>query len=52
MPGALSELFDLVRSGSLRAVSGGDYPLSQVRQAHEDLRARRTVGKLVLNPAL
>jgi len=50
--GALADLFQLVESGRLRAVPGGDYPLSQVRQAHEDLRARRTVGKLVLNPAL
>ena len=42
----------LVEAGTLRAVAGGDYPLSQARRAHEDLRARRTVGKLVLNPAL
>jgi NADPH:quinone reductase len=52
MQGALDELFRLVGSGELRAVSGGEYPLSQARQAHEDLRARRTVGKLVLDPAL
>ena len=50
--GALTDLFQLVESGRIRAVPGGDYPLSKVRQAHEDLRARRTVGKLVLNPAL
>jgi NADPH2:quinone reductase len=48
---AMAELFDLVRTGSLRAVAGGAYPLSQARQAHEDLRARRTTGKLVLDPA-
>jgi NADPH2:quinone reductase len=52
MQGALDELFRLVESGELRAVPGGEYPLSQARRAHEDLRARRTVGKLVLNPAL
>jgi NADPH:quinone reductase len=52
MAGALADLFQLVESGQMRAVPGGDYPLSQARQAHEDLRARRTVGKLVLNPAL
>ena len=35
----------------LRArIVGGDYPLSEVASAHEDLRARRTVGKLVLDP--
>jgi NADPH2:quinone reductase len=48
---AMTELFDLVRTGSLRAVAGGTYPLSQARQAHEDLRARRTTGKLVLDPS-
>jgi NADPH2:quinone reductase len=51
MPRAMSELFDLVTAGQLRAVAGGEYPLSSARQAHEDLRARRTVGKLVLDPS-
>jgi NADPH:quinone reductase len=32
-------------------VRGGEYPLSQAAQAHRDLRARTTVGKLVLDPA-
>ncbi len=48
---AMAELFDLVGKGSLRVVAGGAYPLSQARQAHEDLRARRTTGKLVLDPS-
>jgi NADPH:quinone reductase len=52
MHGALDDLFRLVESGDLRAVPGGEYPLSEARRAHEDLRARRTAGKLVLNPAL
>jgi NADPH:quinone reductase len=47
----MAELFELVAAGRLRAVPGGEYPLSQARQAHEDLRARRTVGKLVLDPS-
>ncbi|MDQ4084802.1 MAG: zinc-binding dehydrogenase [Actinomycetota bacterium] len=47
----LAELFDLVAAGSLRPLLGGEYPLSQAAQAHRDLRARRTVGKLVLDPA-
>lgn len=51
MQTAISQLFDLVALGRLRAVAGGDYPLSQARQAHEDLRARRTSGKLVLDPS-
>jgi NADPH2:quinone reductase len=51
VPRAMTELFDLVTKGSLRAVAGGEYPLSQARRAHEDLRARRTTGKLVLEPS-
>ncbi len=51
VPRAMSELFDLVGRGRLRAIAGGEYPLSEARRAHEDLRSRRTVGKLVLDPA-
>jgi NADPH:quinone reductase len=50
LQGALDELFAMVRAGSLRAIAGGDYPLSDARRVHEDLRARRTMGKLVLDP--
>jgi NADPH2:quinone reductase len=48
--GALTELFGLVEAGKLRAVAGGDYPLSEVRRAHEALRSRATSGKLTLDP--
>jgi NADPH:quinone reductase len=48
--GAVSELLDLVAAGELRAIVGGTYPLSEARRAHEDIRARRTTGKLVLDP--
>jgi NADPH2:quinone reductase len=51
MQRALEGLFAAVSTGTLRVIPGGDYPLSQARQAHEDLLARRTVGKLVLDPA-
>jgi NADPH:quinone reductase len=51
VPRAMNELFDLVMKGSLRVVAGGEYPLSQARRAHEDLRSRRTTGKLVLDPS-
>jgi NADPH:quinone reductase len=44
------ELLDLVAAGELQALVGGIYPLSEARRAHEDLRARRTTGKLVLDP--
>ena len=51
MPRVLDELFAAVGDGSLRVIAGGEYPLSEARRAHEDLRARRTIGKLVLDPS-
>jgi NADPH:quinone reductase len=49
---AMAELFELVANGSLRVIAGGEYALQDARKAHEDLRARATSGKLVLNPSL
>ena len=48
---ALNELFDLALAGKLKAVPGGEFPLSDARGAHEALRSRKTVGKLLLDPA-
>jgi len=48
---AMTELLPLVADGALRPVVGGRYPLSAVREAHQDLLARRTTGKLVLDPS-
>ena len=31
---------------------GGTYPLSEARRAHEDILARKTTGKLVLDPRI
>lgn len=47
---ALNELFDLVLQGKLKAIPGGEYALSDARGAHEALRSRKTVGKLLLDP--
>ena len=47
----LAELLDRAARGELRVVVGGTYPMSDVRRAHEDLQARRTSGKLLLDPA-
>jgi NADPH2:quinone reductase len=47
----LQDLFAQTASGALRVVEGPVYPLGEARRAHEDLRARRTTGKLVLDPA-
>jgi NADPH2:quinone reductase len=46
----LAELLGLVADGRLRPVVGGEYPLGDARRAHEDMLARRTVGKLILRP--
>ncbi|WP_260462733.1 zinc-binding dehydrogenase [Streptomyces sp. TRM72054] len=48
--GPLKELFRLTALGRLRPVVGNSYPLTEARRAHEDLLARRTVGKSVLRP--
>jgi NADPH2:quinone reductase len=47
---AFGELAEEVVAGRLKVVSGGDYAMSDVRTAHEDLRARRSTGKLVIDP--
>jgi len=48
---ALADLFARVARGELRAVIGHTYALGDAAQAHIDLRARRTTGKLLLDPA-
>ena len=46
----VEEILGAAAAGELRAVIGGVYPLSEARRAHEDLAARRTTGKLLLDP--
>jgi NADPH:quinone reductase len=46
----LRDLFERVARGELRPRVGATYPLSEVKQAHEDLQGRRTSGKLLLDP--
>jgi NADPH2:quinone reductase len=48
---ALADLFARAARGELRAIVGHTYPLAQAAQAQTDLRARRTTGKLLLDPA-
>ncbi|OLR91634.1 quinone oxidoreductase family protein [Actinokineospora bangkokensis] len=50
MQRAVDELMAAALEGSLKVVGGGEYALADARTAHEDLRARRTVGKLLLDP--
>jgi NADPH2:quinone reductase len=46
----IEELFGAAATGELRVVIGGVYPLSEAGRAHEELAARRTQGKLLLDP--
>jgi NADPH:quinone reductase len=45
-----SELFPLVVSGDIKVHIGAKYKLADAPQAHRDLEARKTVGKLLLIP--
>jgi len=47
----IGELLGAVAAGELEATVGGVYPLSEAARAHEDLIARRTSGKLLLDPS-
>jgi NADPH2:quinone reductase len=47
---ALADLFERVLAGELRTIVGRTYPLAEAAQAQVDLRARRTTGKLLLDP--
>jgi NADPH:quinone reductase len=47
----LEDLFRRAAHDELRVVRGDEYGLSEARRAHEDLQARRTTGKLLLDPA-
>jgi NADPH2:quinone reductase len=46
----IAELFEAVASGDLEVVIGGVYPLSEAPRAHEEMAARQTSGKLLLDP--
>jgi NADPH:quinone reductase len=46
----IAELLSAVAAGELEVVIGGVYPLSEARRAHEEIAARRTHGKLLLDP--
>ena len=47
----VGELLGAVASGELEVVIGEVYPLSEAARAHEDIQARRTQGKLLLDPS-
>jgi NADPH:quinone reductase len=49
---AIGDLLGMLAERELRPVLGGEYPLAHARSAHENLRGRETVGKLVLTNQL
>ena len=48
----IADLLGAVAAGELEVIVGDVYPLSEARRAHEDIAARRTSGKLLLDPSL
>lgn len=46
----MAEMLDLVAEGRLTPVVGATYPLADAKHAHEDLRSRKSTGKLVIDP--
>lgn len=44
----MREVFDLIASGRLKVHVGRTYRLDQAQQAHRDLEARKTTGKVLL----
>jgi NADPH:quinone reductase len=46
----MAEMLKMVAAGQLSPVVGATYPLADAKRAHEDLLARRSTGKLVLDP--
>lgn len=47
----IQDLLGAIAADELTVTIGEVYPLSQARRAHEDLIARRTSGKLLLDPS-
>jgi len=47
---ALRDLFERVAAGTLRPIVGATYGLSEAARAQIELAARRTTGKLLLDP--
>jgi NADPH2:quinone reductase len=47
----IKDLFAAIAGGELTVTIGEVYPLSEAKRAHEDLIARRSSGKLLLDPS-
>jgi NADPH2:quinone reductase len=49
LQGPMAELLAMVAAETLRPIVGGTYPLADAAAAHEALRSRESIGKLVLD---
>lgn len=49
---AIEDLLRVIEAGELKPLVGETYPLADARRAHEDIRSRRTSGKLLLDPTV
>jgi NADPH2:quinone reductase len=47
---ALEDLYARASRAELRAVVGATYPLAEAARAQQDIAARRTIGKVLLDP--
>lgn len=50
LPRRAGAVFDMLARGTIRITIAGVYPLERVGEAHEALKGRRTIGKLLLQP--
>ena len=50
MGDVIAALFTMIASGELEVIVGATYPLSKAAEAHTAMRARESVGKVVLDP--
>lgn len=48
----IADVLGAAAAGDLRAVIGGVHPLSEAARVHEDMVARKTTGKVLLDPSL
>ena len=47
----LERVLGAAADGQLRTVTGGTYPLEEAAEVHRALAARRTIGKILLDPS-
>ena len=45
-----TKLFDIMVKQNIKIRIHDTYPLSEMRKVHEDLEARKTIGKVLVKP--